>query len=113
QYHANMLTIYVCILHDDDPAVTELGDIKAAFILAVAILFRFADACANGSDHRLDLVVLEKLIFTRFLDVDQLAANRQDRLITTIAALLGGSSCGITFDNVKLRQFGIALRAVG
>src|ERR1700732_4436712 len=100
-----MRTIYVCIRHDDDPAITELGDIKAAFILAVAIFFRFTDACANGRDHRLDFIVLEKLIFSRFLDVDQLAANWQDRLITTIAPLLGGSSRGITFYNVKLRQF--------
>ena len=96
-----MRTVHVCIRHDDDPAVTQLGDIKAPFVLTIAILFRFADARADGGDHRPNLVVFEKLVLARFLDVDELAANRQDRLITPIAPLLGGAACRITFDNIK------------
>ena len=68
---------------------------------------------ADRGDHRLNLVVLEKLIFARFLDVDQLAADRQDRLITPIASLLGRTAGGIALDDVKLGQFRIALRTIG
>jgi len=50
----------------------------------------------------LDLIVLEELVFARFLDVDQLAANWQNRLITSVASLLGGAAGGVTLDNVKL-----------
>src|SRR2546429_552782 len=89
QQGANMRTIDVRVRHDDDPTVAQLRDVEAAFVFAVAILFRFADARADRSDHRLNLIVLEKLILARFLDVDKLAANWQDRLITPIASLLG------------------------
>ena len=96
-----MRAIHVRVGHDDNPAVTQLGDIKSPFVLAIAILFRLADACANGGDHRLNLVVLEKLVLARFLDIDQLAADRQNRLITSIAPLLGGAASRITFDDIK------------
>ena len=87
-----MGTIDVRVRHDDNPTVAQLRDVEAAFVFAIAILFRFADARADRRDHRLDLVVLEKLILARFLDVDELAANWQDRLITPIASLLGGAA---------------------
>ena len=49
---------------------------------------------------------LRTLIEARFLDVDQLAANRQDRLVTSVAALLGGATGGVTLDNIKLGSSG-------
>ncbi len=52
------------------------------------------------------------MIDARFLDVDQLAANRQDRLVTAVAALFGGAAGGIALDNVKLGQFRIALGTI-
>ena len=100
---ANVRTVDVRVRHDDDAAVAQFRDVESAFVLAVAVLFRFADAGADRRDHRLDFVVLEKLIFARLLDVDQLAANRQDRLITAIAALFGRAAGRITLDDVKLR----------
>ena len=108
-----MRAVHVGIGHDDDPAVAQLGDIETAFVLAVAILFRFADAGADGRDHRLDFGVLEDLIVARFLDVDQFAANRQNRLVTPVASLLGGAAGRIAFDDVKLGQFRIALGTIG
>src|SRR5439155_11248926 len=45
-------------------------------------------------------------------DVDQLAANRQNRLITPIPTLFRGTACRVALDNVKLRQFRIALRTI-
>src|SRR5256714_8499202 len=91
-FRSNMRTIHVCIRHDDDPAVTQLADIKAPFVLAIAILLRFADASPDCGDHRLNLVVFEKLVLSRFLDIDKFAANWQNRLITPIAPLLSGAA---------------------
>src|SRR5205814_7162670 len=107
-----MRTIHVCVGHDDDPAVTQLGNIESAFVLAIAVFLRFADACANGGDHRLNLVVLEKLVLARFLDVDQLAADRQNRLITPVAPLFGGAASRITFYDIKFGQFRIAFGTI-
>ena len=56
---------------------------------------------------------LSDLIEARFLDVDQLAADRQDRLVTPIAALFRRATGGIALDNVKLGQLGIALGTIG
>ena len=53
------------------------------------------------------------MIFPRLLDVNQLAANRQNRLVTPIAPLFRGAAGRIALDNIKLGQFRIALRAIG
>ena len=86
---------------------------KVPSSLVVAFFFRLADAGADGCDHRLNLRVLKRLIEARFLHVDQLASDRKDRLVTAIAALLGGAAGGITFDNIKLGQLRVALGTVG
>ena len=113
QQRANVRAVHVGIGHDDDAAVAQFRDIEAAFVLAIAVFFRFANAGADGRDHRLDFSVFENLIHARFLDVDQLAANRQNRLIAPVASLLGGAAGGIALDNVKLGEFRIALRTIG
>ena len=86
---------------------------KRALLFRASPLPRLADAGADGGDHRLDFLVLENLVEPRFLDVDQLAADRQDRLITAVASLLGRAAGGIALDNVELGQLRIALGAVG
>ena len=53
------------------------------------------------------------LIEARFLHVDELATNRQDGLVTPIAALLGRAAGGVTLDDVELGQCRIALGAIG
>ena len=114
QQRANVRAVHVRVRHDDDAAVAQFGNIEARFVFRARrpIFFRFADAGADGGDHRLDFVVLQKLIDARFLDVDQLAANRQDRLVTAVATLFGRAAGGITLDNIKLGQFRIALRTI-
>ena len=110
---ADVGSVHVGIGHDNDAAVAQLGDIEAAFLLAVAILLRLADAGADGRDHRLDFVILKKLVFARFLDVDQFAADGEDGLVTPIAPLFGRAAGGIALDNVKFGQFRVALGTVG
>ena len=48
-----------------------------------------------------------------FLDVEEFAAQRKDRLRATVAALFGRATCGVTLDNVELGFCRIAFRAVG
>src|SRR5690606_13847491 len=64
--------------------------------LALAI----ANTGADGSDHGLDLLVLENLVEAGLLDVDELAADGQDRLGATVPSLLGGATGGVTLDDV-------------
>ena len=92
QQSTNVRAIDVCIGHDNDTAVTQLGNIETTFLFAVTILFRFADAGADSRNHRLDLIVLKKLILARFFHVYQFSANRQNGLITPVASLFGGAS---------------------
>ena len=93
QQSANVRSVDVGIGHDNDPAVAQLGNIEATFVLAVAIFFRFADPGADGRNHGLDLIVLEELILARFFDVYQFSADRKNGLITSITSLFGGATC--------------------
>src|SRR5204863_4466070 len=49
----------------------------------------------------------------RALDVEDLAAQRQDRLELAIAALFRRASRGVAFDQVQLAERRIALLAIG
>ena len=53
------------------------------------------------------------LVEARLLDVEHLAAQRQDRLELAVAALLGGAAGGIALDEVELAQRRVLLLAVG
>ena len=107
-----MRTVHVGIGHNNDPPVAQLRDIEISFLLTVAILFWLSNAGTDGGDHRLDLVVLEKLIDPCLLNVDQFAPNGQDRLISAITALLGRTTCGVALNNVKLGQLRVAFTAI-
>ena len=68
---------------------------------------------AERRDHGLDLVVREHAVEPRLLDVDELAADGQDRLVRAVAALLGGAACRVALDDEDLGARGVALLAVG
>ncbi len=59
-----------------------------------------------------DFLVVEDLVELGLLAVDQLAAERQDCLVTAVATLLGGAAGGIALDDIQLGQGGVALGAV-
>ena len=61
-----------------------------------------ADAGADRGDERLDLHVLEDLVQPRLLDVQDLAADRQDGLGRAVAGLLGRAAGGVALDDVEL-----------
>ena len=55
----------------------------------------------------------EHLVEARPLDVEDLAAQRQDRLVGAVARLLGRAAGGIALDEEQLALRRIALLAVG
>ena len=61
----------------------------------------------------LTLSELEDPVEARLLDVEQLAAQRQDRLEPPVAALLGGAAGRVALDDVELALRRVALLAVG
>ena len=63
-------------------------------------------------DQRPDVLAREHLVEPRLLDVEQLAAQRQDRLEATVAALLRRAAGRVALDDVELGLRRIALLAV-
>ena len=79
QQRPDVRSVHVGVRHDDDAVVAQLLDVE---VLA-------ADAAAERRDHRLDLVAAQHLVEARLLDVQDLALDRQDRLESPVASLLG------------------------
>ena len=68
---------------------------------------------AERDDQRPHVLAREDLVETRLLDVQELAAQRQDGLEAPVAALLGRATGRIALDDVELAAGGVALLAVG
>ena len=107
QQDADMRTVDVCIGHDDDLVVTRLGDIEVA---AVAGARR--NAAADRGNQRLDGVARERAMVTNAFDVQNLAAQGQNRLDVSATAVLGRTACRVALYDKELGQLGIAHRAV-
>ena len=69
QKRSDMRTVDVGVRHDDDLIVTALGNVDFAAV-----------AHADRRDHTLNLFVLENANVMRFVRVDDLAAQRKNRL---------------------------------
>ena len=96
-----MLAVDVGVGHQHDLVVPQLVDVELVL-----------DAGAEGGDERLDLVVLQHLVDARLLDVDDLAADGQDRLGARIAALTGRAAGRVALDDEDLAVLRLAARAV-
>ena len=96
-----MRAVHVGIGHDDDPVVAKLFDIKI-----------FMDACPEGGDHRPDLGISEDPVQAGLLHVQDLAAERKDRLRRPGPGGLGGSACGVTLDDEDLAVLSVLVGAV-
>ena len=99
---ADVRAVDVGVGHDDDLVVARLLEVELV-----------ADAGADGADHGEDLVVLQHLVDARLLDVDDLAAQRQDRLEAAVAGLLGRAAGRVALDEVELGEVRVADGAVG
>ena len=87
---------------------TIIGMIKAFSVEVVA-----SDAGAERGDQRADLLGRQHLVEAGALDVEDLSAQRQHRLIFAVAALFGGAAGRIALDDEDLGLGRIALLAVG
>jgi len=58
-----------------DKPIDELIVVAMSLGMGVAFALAVADARADGGDHRLDFLVLEHFLETRFLRVDEFAGN--------------------------------------
>src|SRR5207253_1159077 len=72
----------------------------------------FADARADRGDERADLLVLQHLVHSGFLDVQDLPAQRKDRLELPAASLFRRPSRRRPFHDEQLALCGIPLLAV-
>jgi hypothetical protein len=86
-------------------------DLVVAEVVELELLV--PDPGADRRDQGLDLVVGEDLVDAALLDVDDLAAKRQDRLGVAVAALLGGAAGRVALDDEQLRQRRVLDGAVG
>ena len=98
-----MGAVHIGVGHDDDAVVAKLVGVEVVPPDAAA---ERRDQCANlgGSQH---------LVETRFLDVQDLALERQYRLAAPVAALLGRAAGRIALDKEQLglgRVFFLAVR---
>ena len=97
-----MAAVDVGIRHQDDLAVAQLARVKI-----------LAESCTERGDHRAELLIAVDLVQTRLLDVQHLAPERQNRLITAVASLLGRAARRVALDDVDLGERRIALLTVG
>ena len=102
-----MRSIHIGVSHDDNAVVAQLGDIEPA-LLGLAP----ADAGAQRGDQGADFGAAQHAVETRPLDVQDLAFQRQNRLIFAIASLFGGPAGAVTLDQEQFGFRRIALLAI-
>src|SRR5207244_8964696 len=101
QQRRDVLSIDVRVGHRDDLVVPDLLGIEL-----------FAEPPADRRDERPDLLVLQHLIESGFLDVKDLPAKREDGLELAATARLRRTAGGWPFHDEKLRLRRVALLAV-
>ena len=94
QQGADVLAVDVGVGHDDELVVAELLDVEAVLALPMPVPM---------AAMRVRTSSLERILSSRaFLDVEDLALERQDRLETPVAALLGRAAGGVALDDEEL-----------
>ena len=96
-----MRAVDVGVGHDNNAMVAELAQVHV-----------LAEAGAECGDERSQLFVGEHLLQPRLFDVEDLALERQDRLESPVAPLLGGAAGGVTLDDVELTVLRVTVGAV-
>ena len=88
EQRANVRAVDIGIRHDHDLVIAEL-----------VVVLLFADARTERGDERGQLGRAEHAIEADLLDVQDLAAEREDCLVLRVTALLGRAACGFTLDD--------------
>ena len=108
QQRADVRAVDIGVRHDDDFVIARLFDVE----FRLFVLPAFADARAERRDHRLDFRVFEHFVEADALHVENLPAQRQNRLRAPIPSLFGGAAGGIALDEIDFALRGIFFRAV-
>src|SRR5262249_24348090 len=93
--------------HEHDVVVAKLRDVEASALLLAA------DAATERRDQCPDLRGRQHLVETSTLDVQDLAAEGEDRLELPVAALLRRATGAVSLDDVDLARLRIATLTVG
>ena len=102
QKRADMTAVDVGVGHRHDAVISDLLDVEVV-----------ADASAHGRDEVANLVGRQNLVESSLFDVEDLAAQRQNRLRAPVAAALGGAAGRVSLHDVELGKRRVALGAVG
>ena len=102
-----MTSVDIGIGHDYDLVICKLVDVDSLRVVGSS------DGNAQSAEEARYLLIVEDLMLHGFLDVEDLASDRQNSLKRTVAALLGRSACRISLDNEEFAVFGMAARTVG
>jgi len=101
QQRADVTAVHVGVSEQDDLVVADLRHVELGL-----------DAGADRRDQRLDLGVLQDFVRPGLLDVEDLPANRQDRLDARVARVLGRSPGRVPLDDEELALARFVRRAV-
>ena len=121
QKRADVGAVDVGIGHDDDLVVADLGNVEGdvardlvlhAVVVGLHDLLVVVVAAVDSRDHRADLGVLELPFEVGLLDVQDLAAQGQDRLRAVVAAGDGRAAGGVALHEEELAFGGVVGLAV-
>ena len=101
QQGTDVRAVDVGVGHQHDLVVAQLGDVEVLM-----------DPGAERGDDRLDLAVLQDPVDPGLLDVEDLAADRQDRLDPRVASTLGRAAGRVTLDDEDLALLRVGRLAV-
>jgi hypothetical protein len=103
QQGADMGAVHVGVGHDDDLVVAQL----------VGVELVLADEVPSAVIIVPIMSERQHAVEARALDVEDLAAQRQDRLVLARAAALGRAACRVTLDDEYFGLGRVAFLAVG
>ncbi|EAQ28787.1 hypothetical protein NAP1_14348 [Erythrobacter sp. NAP1] len=102
QQRANVSAVDVSVGHDHDLVIAQLFEVE--FV---------ANAGAHRLDQRADLAAGDDPVETRAFDVEDLASQREDRLVLAVTPTLGRAACAIALDQEQFGLGRIAFAAIG
>ncbi len=102
QERADMRAVHVGVGHQHNVVIAQAAEVKV-----------LANICAQCRNQRLNFLVAQRLVEARLLNVENLAAQRENGLEAAVAPLFGRAACAVTLHNVDFALLGVAARAVG
>ena len=94
------------------PSTSRIRHADDAVVAQLALVEIVVDAAAERGDHALDLLVFEHAVEPRLFDVQDLAAQGQDRLEPPVAPLLCRAARRVALDEVDLAQLRALFAAI-